>query len=105
MYEIDTEAVATVQASEGSATKAPAVASAAVSSAALPSPPAASHVPAKTTDTLRVPSIHFLGKDGWKKKLVGAPVLPPVPKNFGRPIFTEEEMEALLTGGANLRVH
>ena len=58
----------------------------------------------KSADQSRAPSIHFLGRDGWKKKLAGVPVLPPVPKNFGRPIFTAEEMEALLSGGANLRV-
>jgi hypothetical protein len=99
LYEIDTEAKATVQDSKGSTP-------ASLPEAAPASSPApavlSSHVQAKATDQTRVPSIHFLGKDGWKTKLAGVPVLPPVPTNYGRPIFTEEEMEALLTGGANL---
>ncbi len=67
-------------------------------------PAAALPAQTKSANQLRAPSIHFLGRDGWKKKLAGVPVLPPVPKNFGRPIFTPDEMEALLSGGANLRV-
>ena len=70
----------------------------------------------------RIPSIHFLGKAGWAKKL-SAPVrdaaadiaagVPPavggpaptsvevvVGPNYGRPPITEREMEALILGGA-----
>lgn len=107
LYEIDTEAVATVQADEPSVTKT----TTPVAEPAVASPPAPSKTPkvsppvaAKSTDHSRSPSIHFLGKDGWKKKLAGVPKLPLVPKNFGRPIFSEEEIEALMSGGANLRL-
>ena len=70
----------------------------------------------------RIPSIHFLGKAGWAKKL-SAPVrdaaadiaagVPPavggpaptsvevvVGPNYGRPPISEREMEALILGGA-----
>ena len=109
MYEIDTEAEATVQASLGSAAESTTSEPAKPAVVSSPSPvaakaPAASPSTAKSAEQSRAPSIHFLGRDGWKKKLAGVPVLPPVPKNFGRPIFTAEEMEALLSGGANLRV-
>jgi pyruvate/2-oxoglutarate dehydrogenase complex dihydrolipoamide acyltransferase (E2) component len=102
LYELDTEAEATVEASE-------AAAPASTSGAAESSPPApvaaakaASPAPSKQTQQHRVPSIQFLGKDGWSRVLAGVPELPPLPTNFGRPAFTEEEMEALMMGGANL---
>lgn len=70
--------------------------------------------------TRKPPSIHFLGKDGWKARLAAtdsAPaataVLKPGKPNSptsitqiphkpmeGRPLITEEEMEALILGGA-----
>jgi pyruvate/2-oxoglutarate dehydrogenase complex dihydrolipoamide acyltransferase (E2) component len=77
--------------------------------------------------TTRIPSIHFLGKDGWKARLtatdssssVAAPTAsattilksdkPNSPTSItqiqykpmeGRPLITEEEMEALILGGA-----
>lgn len=77
--------------------------------------------------TMRIPSIHFLGKDGWKARLtatdssssVAAPTAsattvlksdkPNSPTSItqiqykpmeGRPLITEEEMEALILGGA-----
>eukprot|EP00584_Thalassiosira_punctigera_P000865 CAMPEP_0172536982 /NCGR_PEP_ID=MMETSP1067-20121228/8678_1 /TAXON_ID=265564 ORGANISM="Thalassiosira punctigera, Strain Tpunct2005C2" /NCGR_SAMPLE_ID=MMETSP1067 /ASSEMBLY_ACC=CAM_ASM_000444 /LENGTH=227 /DNA_ID=CAMNT_0013322177 /DNA_START=299 /DNA_END=982 /DNA_ORIENTATION=- len=70
----------------------------------------------------RVPSIHFLGKEGWKEKLsamedVAPPPATTVPTSnkpnapssitnmpyssmYGRPAITEEEIEALILGGA-----
>lgn len=67
----------------------------------------------------RVPSIYFLGKEGWKLRLSGSEApTPAVQTNdlalpepvslemsyldpmYGRPAFSEEEMEALITGGA-----
>lgn len=71
---------------------------------------------------VRVPSIHFLGKSGWDKKLsapvrdvaadIAAGVPPavggPAPTSvvadlgpmYGRPLISEKEMEALILGGA-----
>lgn len=65
-------------------------------------PPTSASVKKTQQQQQRVPSIQFLGKEGWSHKLAGIPELPPLPTNFGRPAFTEEEMEALLTGGANM---
>lgn len=58
----------------------------------------------KTTTTARTPSIHFLGKEGWATRLSGQTTNQPVyiPPMYGRPKFTEEEMNALITGGADL---
>ena len=98
MYEIDTEAEATVSAT------------AAEPSEEEPPPPApapAAEVAAVATAAFsagtRIPSIKFLGRDGWAAALAPAPtVLYTLPSDYGRPEFTEEEMEALATGGANL---
>mmetsp|Transcript_63850 Transcript_63850/g.75598 ORF Transcript_63850/g.75598 Transcript_63850/m.75598 type:complete len:246 (+) Transcript_63850:120-857(+) len=72
-----------------------------------------------TTPT-RTPSMTFLGKDGWAARLAGAmestlvpsePVaeggiqtiyVPHMSSSYGRVPISEEEMEALITGGANL---
>ena len=109
LYELDTEAEATVDPSSGGGAPAPAPAASDTeppASAPAPVPAqAASPPPAPSkpsTQQHRTPSIHFLGKEGWERKLVGVPESPPVPPDYGRPTFTEEEMEALLTGGANL---
>jgi pyruvate/2-oxoglutarate dehydrogenase complex dihydrolipoamide acyltransferase (E2) component len=105
LYELDTEAEATVHASESAA---PAATSSGGEKSSPPAPaapakaPSPAPAPSKQTQQHRVPSIHFLGKEGWTHKLAGVPELPPVPTNFGRPAFTEEEMEALMMGGANL---
>mmetsp|Transcript_19028 Transcript_19028/g.27520 ORF Transcript_19028/g.27520 Transcript_19028/m.27520 type:complete len:268 (+) Transcript_19028:257-1060(+) len=76
------------------------------------------------TDTptpVRVPSIHFLGKDGWAarrnnvepsaftgvkvKRTPGGPDIildgSGLTPMYGRPAFSEAEMEALITGGAS----
>jgi hypothetical protein len=52
--------------------------------------------------------IHFRGKDGWAQlKVVAAsqskaqPTVIHIPPMYGRPAFTEQEIEALITGGAN----
>ena len=67
--------------------------------------------------TARIPSIHFLGSEGWKKKRtvvdnsalsvqntgnVASEYLSHLDPMYGRPAFTEDEMEALISGGANL---
>ena len=73
-----------------------------------------------STMKVRVPSIHFLGKDGWMKKLSvsgESSAVPDVSKlkphhtnildgssispMYGRLPFSEREMEALIMGGAS----
>lgn len=74
----------------------------------------------------RIPSIHFLGKEGWALQLspalvtvavavANAATTVPVKPNaavtldgsfltplYGRPLFSEKEMDALILGGANV---
>jgi len=102
LYEIDTEAEATVSGSaspqeqpdepEKSEPEEVAVA------AAAPTP--------ATNATQRTPSIKFLGKDGWAKRLSADDepdtVLVGYHPMYGRPSFSEAEMDALILGGANL---
>lgn len=71
---------------------------------------------AKTTTSERIPSIHFLGKEGWTKKLQGITTveeeeedtrptiiyMDDIDPMYGRPIITDEEMDALVLGGASL---
>ena len=108
LYKIDTEAEATVSATDGASAPAaspPAAAAQeapkAAAKAAAPAPVAAA---AKSNTSHRTPSIHFLGKEGWAKRLSGVqtPKIVYIPPNYGRPAFTEEEYEALITGGANM---
>merc|ERR1712071_66650 len=73
------------------------------------------------TSTDRVPSIQFLGKAGWKNRRESNHAEVETSENeaimtqtntmtiidmedpmYGRPAFSEEEMEALILGGANL---
>lgn len=73
-----------------------------------------------SSSSVRVPSIHFLGKEGWKERLTltteespttivqtsNKPNEPtsitriPYSSMYGRPPITEDEMEALILGGA-----
>jgi hypothetical protein len=111
LCEIDTEATATAEASESaSASDTP---SAAEAPAAIPAPAvagAANTTPASpppTQHSSRTPSIKFLGKEGWAQVLSGADgsasnVVYDIPANYGRLSFSEDEMEALIMGGANL---
>jgi len=102
LYEIDTEAEATVEASEAASpapTKAPV-------SAPVPEPtPAKAEAPPEPSTSSsaapRVPSIKFLGKEGWRLALTPEPEFV-IPATYGRLDFSEEEIEALLSGGANL---
>lgn len=52
----------------------------------------------------RTPSIKFLGKDGWATALAGqvSEIVYVIPANYGRLKFTDEEMDALVLGGANM---
>lgn len=102
LCEIDTDAEATVEASSSSSTTtevpkedSPPVAS--TTAVSTPEPAAA----ATLSSSPRVPSIKFLGKEGWAAALTVQPDVI-IPANYGRPPFTDVEMEALVTGGANL---
>lgn len=127
MYEIDTEAEATYEASSSEALRSeePAATPQPAVEVALKSE-AEEH--ASTETGHRVPSIQFLGKKGWAQVLSGANQKTPdsvdakpsspsapskphkttsitdntIPPSFGRPKVTESEMEALIYGGANL---
>ena len=105
LYEIDTEAEATVTASETPAAE-EAAAPAPAAKAATPAPAAAAPAASTTAENShRTPSINFLGKDGWARVLSGAasaPIVYAIPADYGRPEFTEDEMEALVMGGANI---
>jgi pyruvate/2-oxoglutarate dehydrogenase complex dihydrolipoamide acyltransferase (E2) component len=121
LYEIDTEAEASVQASESVANEsAPAdgTGSAKTDEAAKPKGETKTlETPSseQLQDHHRVASIKFLGKEGWAQAMSGQKPdassssspstisqifqLPPM---YGRPQFSEEEMEALILGGASL---
>lgn len=104
MYEIDTEAQASVEAADTSAAAAPEPA-AVVAATPEPVPVAAAPVVANSTSQHRAPAIHFLGKEGWAQRLSGQPAVVeavPLPPMYGRPSFSEAEMEALMMGGANM---
>jgi hypothetical protein len=102
LYEIDTEAEATVEASAKAPEPAPAV-SAPVPAPAVsaPEPKAPPALAVSSSAGGRKPSIQFLGKEGWARALTVQPDLV-IPANYGRLEFSEEEVEALWTGGANL---
>jgi hypothetical protein len=112
LYELDTDAEATVEASSATPSSAPATAREVGKerptpevATPKPSPPAAKQTQQQLLLQQRTPSIQFLGKEGWSRRLTVTPELPPLPPppiNFGRPSFSEEEIEALMTGGANV---
>jgi len=106
LYEIDTEAEATVEASAPAADSAPAPEPVAAAAAAAPEPtptpaPTSSSTTTSSSPPQRVPSIKFLGKEGWERALTVEPDYI-IPATYGRLDFTEDEIEALLSGGANL---
>jgi hypothetical protein len=100
---LDTEAEATVDAAAPATPSADAVPKVEAETvvSATPAPTETKTVTAKLA---RVPSIKFLGKEGWARVLSGydVAVIYDVPPNFGRPVFSNDEMDALITGGANL---
>lgn len=109
LCEIDTEAVATVEATQSASPEPITPANdTPIAAAAAPAPtPAPSAAPMTTTTTkgARTPSIHFLGKEGWARVLSGgggSHIVQHIPANYGRLTFSEEEMEALIMGGANI---
>jgi len=120
LYELDTEGTATVEeASDNSSSGSSPAKEAPAASEAAPSKPAESAPPpTKSSPSHRSPSIHFLGKEGWQalksgkkpgeaavsKGPLGVTVVhvDNMPPMYGRPKFTEEEMEALIMGGASI---
>jgi pyruvate/2-oxoglutarate dehydrogenase complex dihydrolipoamide acyltransferase (E2) component len=98
LYIIDTEATASATITTPAAATAPAATAAPAAAPATPPPPA-------KTSTSRTPSIHFRGKDGRAQLKASsqpkAPTVIHIPPMYGRPAFTEQEIEALITGGAN----
>lgn len=103
LYEIDTEAEATVEASSAAAESTPTPEPVA---AAAPEPtpveaPATTSSSTTSSPPERVPSIKFLGKEGWQRALTVEPDYV-IPATYGRLDFSEDEIEALLSGGANL---
>jgi len=99
LYEIDSEAEATVEASEVAQPAQMATHASAPATEPTPTKSMAPDISSSTTS--RLPSIKFLGKDGWQRALTVEPEFV-IPATYGRLAFSEEEMEALLSGGANL---
>lgn len=119
MYEIDTEGVATVEAtsttddSEGDALETE------LKETLTTASEAQSGDNATPLQVHRIPTIKFLGKDGWAalrsgaakeqtKAALSSPLdvtvldgstLSPL---YGRPSLSEDEMDALMMGGANI---
>ncbi|KAL7569052.1 hypothetical protein ACA910_016897 [Epithemia clementina (nom. ined.)] len=127
LYEIDTDAVATTESKSSDeaikSTKAepeksekvspPPPETASTTIANVPQStandaPAAAAKPETDSSHLRTPLIRFLGKEGWARKLsINAPPTQEtytIPAMYGRPGFTEDEMEALMLGGASLEI-
>lgn len=127
LYELDTEGTPTVDSASSTSSSAADTAT----SSPPPEKAASEPAPAKSAESAptssassqqtRSPSIKFLGKEGWlavksgKKPESAAASAPKGPLDvtvmrddkiihpmYGRPKFTEEEMEALITGGASI---
>lgn len=123
LYVIDTEGVASVQSApkdapataSGSETETPV---AAATDSATPESSTTTAASSSSSQS-RAPSIHFLGKNGWAARRAGKPaapksLIPDTPNGvvlldgsmitaaYGRPAFSEEEMEALISGGASI---
>lgn len=104
LYKIDTDAEASVAAAETSDST-PAPEPAAPSTTPPPAAEEVKQVAATTSSpSQRTPSIQFLGKEGWAKRRAGiqTPTLVYIPAMYGRPYLSQEEMDALETGGASL---
>jgi len=128
LYELDTEATPSVEAGSTSSSAAAAEPTSPPPEKAASGPAPvkiADSAPAASTTASsqqnRSPSIKFLGKDGWQAVLSGkspesAAASPPkgpldvtvirddtiIHPMYGRPKFSEEEMEALIMGGASI---
>ena len=124
LYEIDTEAVAEEGSGVQAAASAPDADADATSVHKEETPAVAAAVAVSDDDStkVRVPSIQFLGKKGWKERRgvqgISSPVVAAVevptkpnavitlengdlPSSYGRMPFSEREMEDLGLGGAS----
>lgn len=115
LYEIDTEAKPFDSAPSETSTTAAAETTATVSPTSTTTS-TSSHAPKQVQQQLeqqqehRSPKIHFLGKEGWAARLRATIAEQPTPSvvvdttpispMYGRPPFSEEEMEAFMLGGA-----
>jgi pyruvate/2-oxoglutarate dehydrogenase complex dihydrolipoamide acyltransferase (E2) component len=127
LYEIDSDGVAAIATPAASSAPAAALAGAAKPSDAKETAATKSDSTTKSSSSShRTPSIHFRGKSGWQalktpgqvsSLTVAATKKPPSNNNplainviydnsigsmYGRPKFSEAEMEALVMGGATL---
>jgi len=100
LCEIDTEAVATIEVTELITEEAEAP-STLKHTPIISSSSSSSGNDDSSSQAARTPSIKFLGKDGWAAALTVENEIV-LPANYGRLPISEEEMEALVTGGANL---
>jgi len=119
LYKIDTDATATIS-DAGSNTPTNSPPSATPNEIIEPVTMPATSTESENNQSIRIPSIHFLGSNGWKmrRESVEKPstLLSSIDNSvqlsstyiqdwdpmYGRPAFTEEEMEALIMGGANI---
>lgn len=105
LYEVDTEAIATIDAESAAE---PAISREAPPTAETGRSDTFQSANSSALSAPRTPTIKFLGKEGWAHKLRSMPNLPAksltIPPLYGRPAFTEDEMEALILGGASLEV-
>jgi len=102
LCEIDTEAVATVEATELTTEEAVApITPEPTPTVTTSSTSTSSNNDSSLSQSARTPSIKFLGKDGWAAALTVETEIV-LPANYGRSPISEEEMEALVSGGANL---
>jgi len=99
LCEIDTEAVATTEVTELITEEAAAPST--LEYTPIISGSSSSGNDDSSSQAARTPSIKFLGKDGWAAALTVENEIV-LPANYGRLPISEEEMEALVTGGANL---
>ena len=105
LYQIDTEAQPTVTASTDTPTEAS-------NDDTTPAVEEETNVTATPSPSARKPSIQFLGKEGWMERLKGiteeeeevplVTYIDHLPPMYGRPDITEDEMDALILGGASL---
>lgn len=106
LYVIDTEAEASVAASESPSSPPPASSEATTSAPPkqAPAPEVKQAAATSSTSSHRSPSIKFLGKDGWarRRSAVQPPAVVYIPPMYGRPKISEDEMEALIMGGASM---
>jgi pyruvate/2-oxoglutarate dehydrogenase complex dihydrolipoamide acyltransferase (E2) component len=112
LYEIDTEGEASTAVASREDLSKDTIASSDELDENLIAEPAQTAKEESSNSGHRSPSIQFLGKEGWARVLSGEPLKEPqqlatvqvlvLDPMYGRPKFTEEEIEALILGGASI---